>query len=676
MATSYQFDENTVVHHKEGSLAERMNIREDRYKGKKRWINQRESTNRVQEARESVIKDYPILLKDYGEQAKQQSRAPPTNLSMDMRSGAMAQGIRRGKLSVQFVRPPLKSIPGQTTRRDLTQVITSEIKPQYSPRPQSTVMAVEHERNVFTRGRNWVSQQADRLAQRQQMTGSTLAGLGAFSLGAAIGTYDTVTGTGKLGYQAWRYGTGRANPAELKPLASMVGYAVTHPREVRARLIGQASRLTQPNIIGEVSGFYTGYKLVGKFGNLGINNLPKVMEPAIARGQYLKMRVKIAALKVTRPFRVAEPIPVTNVPFKPTFRSSPLPKRGMDYALVDPNAPGRPIFVRGKDYFKFVRRTAPRVRTTSPIGGLNIMRQNMLKAGRVDARLSAQVIREARASRKFLRKSAAQRTSVYREYYAERGVSIPSRPLSLWSIERKGRAFASGGMGKRGSLQLTRMELPKLNIRQRRPSRFRLDIKVGSKRYWGMGRTNPRVSIGGASENIVGGKSNMNFRFAVAQKRTQQNIPASVTTPKMDAVLAVAPITEAIPKARQGIKLQPRQAQKPMQIPALRFYPAQISMPRQIPRQPQGLTPQLPSVTVPTPRTPRLSGGGGKKKIPVSLGFDTKPRPSRKKKVQGLNLGKFKTGYSPSLTAYAFNIKGVKPGRRGISSGIVVRPII
>lgn len=112
----------TTVHHTPTNpnvrAADYYNTREELGQNVRHVKYERLNTGRQEEARANVIKKYPILLKDYAEQGKQQSRAPDPNLSKDIRSGALAGDIRQARTNITFTRPPSKDDrAGTTTRR-------------------------------------------------------------------------------------------------------------------------------------------------------------------------------------------------------------------------------------------------------------------------------------------------------------------------------------------------------------------------------------------------------------------------------------------------------------------------------------------------------------------------------------------------------------------------------
>ena len=127
-------DDDTTVHHTPDNpdvrAADYMNEREGI---SQKWTRRRRDvphySGRTDEAREAVIGNYPILLKDYREQAKQQSRAPPPNLSKDIRSGTLAQDIRKGKTGISFASPPTRGgvfIPSEKRKINKGTIVLTE----------------------------------------------------------------------------------------------------------------------------------------------------------------------------------------------------------------------------------------------------------------------------------------------------------------------------------------------------------------------------------------------------------------------------------------------------------------------------------------------------------------------------------------------------------------------
>lgn len=693
----YELDKDTTYYPVDDSIAERLNLREGNISKEQRRLTKKETKERNQKLRKAneIINKHPEVLKNYVEQAKRQSQAPPRNLSHDIRSGAIAQGIRSGMFEVVFGETPQRRTTQSQSIQPKRQDMSAEPAPLSQPKSMTkqvypgSVTAAPQPTSLFGKWKARLTKQSDILSQKHLTSGSTSAALGSFSLGAAVGLADVA----QANYQLIRHPI-----STTKNLFATAKYAVQNPTEVRARLRGASSNLGQPMTAGRIVGNIGGFKLIGKLGELGTKQAVKVLpvkvqdisKTAIAgegktaqAASAIDSTVKIAGkkIRVTGEFHEFARLKDKTTTLLGVGEFSVKNKGVFGVATVGT--------ARTKKGITTSFRTASIARIDTPKAKL-LGRKEIIS-------LQYDVLKTPSSRVERIIRFAGNRKE------AQAGLGTINTDLEIMQGSKYFGQFTKvegsriKGMGKRGS-----MGAGQPLMRTGKPNTPITSSQTGiSSTTAGSVVTEKGITTSLKTANIAIPKAALRSGIGVtAPKIIAQNIITKTVAPKVSTVLRttstigivnknIARVNQSNAlKAAQSKATKQEQALRPIQLtptkPSVSLRSIQTPALRQIPAL-RGMQASLSStLKAPVTVVPSITGTGGGFAIPKGIGvtppppnlFKTKKSPSNKKLKSSFKIGGFKTGYTPSIGGQLFKVKGPKLSKRSLMSGIVVRPII
>lgn len=707
-------DKHTVVHHTPDNpnirAAEQHNIKEGLGRNVRHvyYKYERVDTGRRAESRARAIQKYPELLKDYSEVAREQSRAPPERVSYDIKSGLLARDIRAGGRPVMFQRPPAlrrtKSVVAERVRSERVMIARGYDSPRVRAKKsgflstgfiddeikQSQERRTDYFR-IFAQERRLAASSENIMQKRYHAQKAGLYKLAYYAEGLTPSMMNWERGTREeIREHPGRFAANIALAASFEGIlagAGKVATALKLKKFIPASAVKWALPTTYLTIKGGQYSMLPKGERAEQFGrDLSSEILPFVVGGVALRRAISSPMAKKAAWQAESMFTKVkvgvrgiferEELRHETINLVPNFRYSEYPKPTMDYGVLNPNEPASTLYVGKKTYYKLIRRHAQMggklPRTKSVVGGLNILRQNALRDMTTDSRLSKSIIHDARVDQRLARKRAAERFRPHIEFVAEKGVTIPDKPLSLmWKkiprMGKQGKASIGFSILKPPETILKPTETVKFErLRERSIRKGRIMYELRQERLF-KGRTRIKVT---PEEEIV-----IKPRFAILPKETATSKLDMISKMDLSQADRFKPSQPDMIKSRSKRRPTDRIIREAREQQAFLVIP-QLKVRARAGFMPSSFQPELPKQET-TPPNPLTSIRPGATPHGHSTLFKSiKRSPKRTKKKSKVKLKTFKTGYMPSLTALEFNIKSYKIPRMSVKSGITVRPIL